>query len=155
MNTANATVAPGSAPLTTKQQYRLGTANLVLQKLAELELRNFKHGPFAARLSVTAAGTFHFHLADPAEKPINMDAVVQGPHRLWPGFPYTRSEMIFLRALAAFVRDGVKIAGRVLAAVFCNSFAVDCLAPVQWRYRAAVDAFRFAGVFSDTEKLAG
>lgn len=154
MNTAHATVAPGSAPLTQKQQFRLDTANLVLKKLAELELRNFKHGPFASRLAVTAAGTFHYHLADPGSASINMDCAVQGPHRLWPGFPYTRSEMVFLRALAAFVRDGVRITGRVLAAVFCNSFVVDSITPVIDRYRDAITAFRFAGVFSDTDKLA-
>lgn len=150
MQPTKALEVPGSTVLDTRQQYRLETANLVLKKLAELQLRNYRHADQVARISYHD-GFFVFHPADPRQQLVRMDDSVEGEARVWKGFAFTRPDMVLLRSLAAFVLDGRKISGwRLVHAVMIN-FGVEELAPVRFRYDAVISAFRFANVFAQTD----
>lgn len=153
MGSVIAAAVPGSTPLNSKQQHRLGTANLVLAKLAALQVRNYMRNEHVATIKVSERGDFYFCPADPELPKVRMDAYVKGKDRIWPLFRYTRHDMAFLRALAVFVLEGRKVPGKLLATVIVVNFNQDTLAPVICRYDAVVSAFRFAAVFSDTEQV--
>jgi len=140
---------PGSTALDERQLYRLETANLVLKKLAELELRNYRDGTRVARISCHD-GQFVFHPADERQPVVRMDSVVEGEARIWRGFAFTRPDMVLLRSLMAFVVSGRKIEGHRLANAIVINFAVEHLDPVRCRYDAVLQAFRFASVFTQT-----
>ncbi len=141
---------PGSATLDQRQLYRLDTVNLVLAKLASLELRNYRFLDRVARIAY-ADGEFYFVPADPRQQTVRMDGNVEGVARVWRGFKFTRPDMNLLRALAAFVLEKRKVEGGLLAGAIMVNFDQDRLAPVRCRYDVVVDAFRFAGVFTKTD----
>lgn len=150
MQSTQALEVPGSTVLDKRQLYRLETANLVIKKLAELELRHYRHADQVARISYHD-GQFVFHPADPRQQPVRMDGNVKGASRVWKGFALTRPDMVLLRSLMAYVLSGRKIEGYRLAQAIQANFNVDHLGPVRCRYDVMIAAFRFASVFAQTE----